>query len=284
MQTHRNPKTVGGSENQFNMALYEFSRTNYLQKTSILKERVGRKYIYILFLNTPLRQGGSAPYYVGQASSLPTHLQWHDEIMWHGEMWDRPATVHVIASVPDYLADSAEDETIDFLTDNKYILNNDYDSYSEEKGLMQMDKHELLSYVKDSRTRESLVPQFRELGKLWMQQESDVKAESTAKRKETVPHALHRVVLGRTYHNMKSRRLSLRLAKRFDPVTKATVYTFSSHEDAGKQSELLAAAVTTVKGFKGDWYLKDGERVALGVPLTFYPMESLLVFRNLPKI
>lgn len=278
MQNHHIPDPSGGSKKSSKLNKYEFSKANYVQQTDILRERTGRKYIYIIFINSHSQKGGTTPYYVGQASSLAAHLLDHDEISWHYDEFQFPASVHVIASVPDFMASQAETEAINLLLNRGYILNNSFVDELRLMMLKDMDRNERQRYLNAGKAPESLIPHFRNMNKLWLQKESNVKAEDSAShagKKEITSRLLHKLVSERFYSDMRSKSLSRQLAKKYDPKTQCSIHTFSLPEDETKHDKRIKFITSIIKGLKGDWYLKE-ENLAAGIPLTFSPSESLL--------
>jgi predicted GIY-YIG superfamily endonuclease len=267
MQTHRIPKTVEPTASR-SAYEYELSRINYTEGSDVWVERENRKYIYVLF--SASKQ--SLPFYVGQTANLAKRFSKHGEISWHYGKYSRKTIVHVIASVPNYMATEAEKQTIKTLTNKGFILNNsslNSDNLNPFKHLTPKEMRDLLGKVKDINT----VTLFKTMRKYWLQQESQIVADNTNTNELTKTELL-RKVKQRKYANNQSRSLSLQLADKYSQKEKASTYSFIG-SDAKTEDEMLALAIAQFKGLMGDWYLKDSN-IILGQPLKFYPSDGLL--------
>lgn len=274
MQTVRTPKQPKAPKLKF-----EFSRKNYLDGTNSFIVRPGRKYIYVIHTTSSAKNMGGIPIYVGQTTDLQNHFTGHQAIEWHYAKYNDKAVIHVIASVPDGLADKIERQTVSTLLHKGYILLNTMLN-KKESPLSNFTGKELEKYGKDVKPLNTSLPEtYKTLRYFFTKEESDNKAvlQNTA---PITKAELVRLAKQRHYANNQSASLSLRLANVYDPLTGTSIILVPSSVSKTDE-DILHALKIQIKGLVGDWYLK-GEQVELNKPLVFYPSESFLGTRFSP--
>lgn len=234
--------------------------------------RKDKKYIYVIFLNSKECKTANIPFYVGQTSDLKISLSNHTEIDWHYAQFGTKCIVHVIASVPDTMADQAETETIAALVNLEFVLNNTIIDNSL-KYIQGTDLHLYIDLMK------KVIPSslFKGMSKTWRVKESQLKSAmnnimlDSGKRTSS---ELYRLVAQRAYPSNESRNLSKVLAKSYDANTGTAATTFFPSE-IRSDHETVGLVRSTIKGLNGDWYF-DGDYIRLGHPVFFHPSKGLL--------
>lgn len=274
MQTLRIPKQSKTPKPKF-----EFSRKNYLDGANAFLVRPGRKYIYVIHAASSAKNIGGVPIYVGQTTDLQNRFTGHKAIEWHYAKYNTKAVIHVIASVPDTLADKIERQTVSTLLNKGYILLNSMLN-KKESTLLTFTWKELEKYGQGVKPLNSSLPAtYKTLRYFFTKEESDTKA-SLQDATPVTKAELVRLAKQRHYANNQSASLSLRLANVYDPLTGASIILVPSAV-AKTDEDILHALKIQVKGLIGDWYLK-GEQLELNKPLVFYPSESFLGARFTP--
>lgn len=265
-------KPQTGKVNPINTRKYVLSRANYTLGMDVKQVRKNKKYIYVIFLNSKEPRTANIPFYVGETTDIERSLSNHFEVDWHFGQFGTQCIVHVIASVPDQLAQQAITEVTAALVNLKFILHNS----RIDNSLRNMKLEDISSYCDLTK---KYLPQslFKTLSKEWRALESQLKSAVNNAMldngQRTAPE-LYRLVTQRTYPSDKSRDLSKVLAKAYNANTGTSSTVFASSE-LRTDSETIAMAKSAIKGMHGDWYF-DGDYIKLGQTIIFKPSKGLL--------
>lgn len=285
MQTHHIPPTRKKAPSR-GKPEFKLSNIDYLDDNKQLLPLHGRKYIYVLFSSSKIKKFNHIPFYVGQTKNIQSRFFGHNEVSWHYGKFQRQAIIHVIASVPDRLANKAEEQTIKALINKGFLLNNRSLNNATSKAFRDLNYNEMTEYS-FTIDRMPLTSLFRVMKNTWenkeagiTEQQSAITAETATENSNNISHLrLARVVRLRLYHNNQSRNLSIRLAEHFDEKTQTATWVF---KDSPKKTikESIELIQKQLKGLNGDWVLVD-KHLILNKPLTFVPTNNLL---NAPAV
>lgn len=254
------------------MRKYALSRTNYTLGMDVHQYRKNKKYIYVIFLNSKKPKTANIPFYVGETTDLEKALSYHREVNWHYEQFGTRCIIHVVASVPDQIAQQSIDHSTAALVNLGFMLHNSM----VDDSLKYLKPQELDTYIEKMK---NVIPAslFKGLSKEWRALESKLKSAVNNimldDGKRTAPE-LYRLVAQRTYPSDRSRNLSKVLAKAYNPDTGTSTTSFSASE-LRTDAETISMLKSAIKGLHGDWHF-DGEYIRLGHPLIFRPSRGLL--------